>query len=334
MINIMKKIKCIALLLLIVTLVFTGCGYKEVLDNHEVVDMNSEINDYFTNSDFSGAVLIARNQKIIYCHGFGKENEKGISITSESRFEIGSLTKQMTASIILNLCDKGYVELDDTIDKYFEELSFGKRVTIRQLINMTSGIPEYMEDEDIMSKDPMDVIAESKIDENLYNNYDYSNSNYYLLGKIIEKVTGKTYEEMLKEYVFNKVGMQHSKLGVSNIVPVYMYSDEASYPIEYTYSAGGVCSTVYDLYDWERAYWNGEIIPQQYMEELKENKSGYLNGWSCSDGIYTHSGSTKSFSSYVYMDMRNGAEIIILSNDLRIDCENVVRDLLKLVKQN
>ena len=325
MISIMKKTKRIIFLLLSVMLLLSGCGYKNVIKNHEVVDMNSEINDYFTEGDFSGAILIAKNQKIIYCHGFGE------GINSESVLEIGSLTKQMTASIILNLCDKGYFELDDTIDKFFSDLSFANRVTVRQLLNMTSGIPEYMDDKDILSKEPMDVIKAMKIDETLYNNYDYSNSNYYLLGKIIEKNTGKTYEEALDEYIFDKVGMHHSKLATSNIKPVYIYSDEASYPVKYNYSAGGVRSTVYDLYDWQRAYWNGEIIPEKYMEELLHNKDGYMYGLSCSDGIYTHQGTTKSFSSFVYMNMKDGVEVIVLSNDLRNKCEDIVREVVEIV---
>lgn len=323
----MKK-KCVLSILLIICIIcISVCGLGNVNSDIAPVSFNGNISKYLRDSEFTGSVMIVSKDKILYAHGFGKRNSVE-EMSPETVMEIGSLTKQMTAAAILELCEEGEISEEDTLDIYFPEYKYGKEITIRNLLTMTSEIKEYMSDPDILSSNPLDVIMEMEWSKTDLGKESYSNSNYYLLGKIIEQCSGTTYEEYMKEHYFTPMGLINTSISIcENVNPVVKKGNMVSYPIEYTFSTGGVSSNLYDLYQWEKAYWNGEILSDEYFKELCNTKEGYLYGWNCEENQYYHEGETYSFHSAVYYDSEEDVEIMIISNNIDTECRKLINKM-------
>ena len=160
---------------------------------------------------FNGSVLVAENGKVIYKKGLGMANmEWNIPNAPDTRFRLGSITKQFTAALVLQLVDQGKIKLDGKLSDYLPAYrkDVGEKVTIHQLLNHTSGIPSYtglakfLEEASRNSYTVDDFVkkyASNDLEFEPGSKFAYNNSGYFLLGAIIEKVTGKTYEQALKE---------------------------------------------------------------------------------------------------------------------------------------
>ena len=162
---------------------------------------------------FNGSVLVAEDGKVIYKKGLGLANmEWNIPNTPETKFRLGSITKQFTATLIMQLVEQGKVKLDGKISDYLPDYrkDVGDKVTVHQLLNHTSGIPSYtglpgfFQD---VSRNPYTVgafvkkYASNDLEFEPGSKFSYNNSGYYLHGAIVEKVTGKSYEQVLKEKI-------------------------------------------------------------------------------------------------------------------------------------
>lgn len=193
---------------------------------------------------FNGAVLVAESGRVIYRKGFGLANmEWNISNEPDTRFRLGSITKQFTAMLILQLAEQGKIKLDGKLSDYLPDYrkDTGGRITIHQLLNHTSGIPSYTSLPGFIadqSRDPYAVDAFIKkyasrdLEFEPGSKYSYNNSGYFLLGAIIEKITGKTYEQALKESILDPLGMknisQTSKRLKTTHFPLGFVTDESS----------------------------------------------------------------------------------------------------------
>ncbi|MCX6286167.1 MAG: serine hydrolase [Bacteroidetes bacterium] len=162
--------------------------------------------DFF---NFSGAVLVARNDSIILHKGYGLANrEWNVQNTADTKFRIASNTKQFTAAAILQLEDQGKLSLDDKLSKYFTGFSYGDTVTIHMLLTHSSGIRDFFELEPFRDIRPLSISKDSLValvKRQLFNflpgkDIGYSNSGYYLLGLIIEKCSGQSYEDYLTDH--------------------------------------------------------------------------------------------------------------------------------------
>ena len=169
---------------------------------------------------FSGTILIAKDGKPIISKGYGMANyELETPNTPNTIFRLGSITKQFTAVSIMQLQEKGKLNVNDLICKYLENCpQTWEAITIKNLLTHTSGIPNYtgFEDFEKTAAEPLkssEVVArfrDKPLDFKPGENYKYSNSAYHLLGIIIEKVSGKTYADYLQENIFTPLGMKNS----------------------------------------------------------------------------------------------------------------------------
>src|ERR1044072_6117918 len=171
---------------------------------------------------FNGSALVAENGRVVYKSGFGLANmEWNIPNTPDTKFRLGSITKQFTATLTMQLVEQGKIKLDATISDYLPEYrkDIGEKVTIHQLLTHTSGIPSYTGQPGFfenVSRNPYKVdefvkkYASGNLEFEAGSNYSYNNSGYFLLGAIIEHVTGKPYEQVLKERIFDPVGMKNT----------------------------------------------------------------------------------------------------------------------------
>ncbi|MGI9067803.1 MAG: serine hydrolase [Pyrinomonadaceae bacterium] len=251
---------------------------------------------------FNGSVLVAENGKVIYKKGFGLANmEWSIPNAPETRFRLGSITKQFTAALILQLVEQGKIKLDGKLSDYLPDYrkDVGDKVTVHQLLNHTSGIPSYtglpgfFND---VSRNPYSVdefvkkYASNTLEFEPGSKFRYNNSGYFLLGAIIEKVTGQPYERVLKEKIFDPLGMKSS--GYDHHATILEkrasgyektpdgYVNAAYLDMSLPYSAGSLYSTVEDLYLWDQALYSERVLSVQSKELMyKPNLENYAYGW-------------------------------------------------------
>lgn len=231
---------------------------------------------------FNGSVLVAENGKVIYKKGFGLANmEWNIPNTPETRFRLGSITKQFTATLILQLVEQGKVKLDGRLSDYLPEYrkDVGEKVTVHQLLNHTSGIPSYTSQPGFLkdvSRNPYSVdefvkkFASNSLEFEPGSKFSYNNSGYFLLGAIIEKVTGQPYEKVLKEKIFDPLGMKST--GYDHYATILEkrasgyektpegYANAPYLDMSLPYSAGSMYSTVEDLYLWDQALYTDRVL--------------------------------------------------------------------------
>lgn len=341
----------------------SSCSFSltggEPTDKHNALE--NRVDKILEKANFNGVVQLSISDEVIYekCRGYidrksleGAVKEKKTIIpksTDENEingttdknlirvddvFELASLTKQMTAAAVLKLYDEGKLDLDDTIEEYFKDYSHASEITIAELLNMVSGIPDYVTSKDSDTDiEPYDYICSHSLNFTPGKKYEYSNSNYYLLGKIIEKVSGTTYEEYMKENFFDKLGMYNTDFGISEdrVLGIDLKGKKSgqSYPYDYVYSAGGIISNVPDLFQWEKAYFSGEVISKRSMNALtdKNNPLEYMYGWGRTGSILYHEGSDMNFRTGVLRDTESNIQIILLSNVNTTD----ISDLLKAI---
>ncbi len=273
-------------------------------------------------------VMIVKNDKVVYKKAFGTANtELNIPMQSNMLFRTGSMGKQYTAIAIMQLVEQGKIGLQDSIQKYIKDFPYkGCTITIENLLTNTSGIKDYLSEisnpskqkESYTPKDGVDYIKDEPLNFKPSSNYRYSNSNFYLLGYIIEVVTGKTFEKYLQENVLDKAGLKntfyiHPEKNINDMPQGYSKFDgkiEKATLQEVTimYSAGALISNADDIYKWHQALYNQQLLKKETLEKATipfkfsdSTFSQYAYGWFIKniDGSKTieHSGSTDGFQS-------------------------------------
>ena len=287
----MKLLKTIALLIF-VQLSFGQNTTKKI---------DSIITSLHSNGKFNGSILIADKGKITYLksHGFADEITKE-KLDENSIFDIASVSKQFTAMGIMILKEKGILKLDDKLSKHISLLSSYDNITIKNLLNHTSGLPDYMRvlaplvDRTKLISNTDIIEMYSKLAQKLKfepgSKFEYSNTGYVFLASIIEKVSGNNYAQFLEKEIFKPLNMSRSFANITGSSPQniqnyahgYLYSrQEKKYlkpsQIERArqmfgwiaaYGDGGVNSTVIDLLKWDRALYTNKLISKKSIEEM------------------------------------------------------------------
>ena len=252
------------------------------------------------------AAIVAQKGKIVYMKAFGMANlELNVPMKPDMVFRIGSMTKQFTAISILLLMELGKLDLQDEITKFIPDYpTQGYRITVENLLTHTSGIKSYTSDPEFTSymkldKKPLEVInlfRDKPLEFVPGTQWSYSNSGYFLLGYIIEKVSGKTYAQYLDENFFKPLGMTNSFFGsdsrvIMNRASGYQKGDSGfvNAPVismTIPYSAGSILSTVEDLYKWNQALHSYSVVRKETLDKaftefhLANGKgTGYGYGW-------------------------------------------------------
>ena len=315
-------------------------GYEEV---EKYLDEESAY------KSFQGVALVAQGNEIKFAKAYGNADyDDNIANKLTTRFAIASNTKQITAVAIMQLVEDGKVNLDDTIDKYFPNFKYANQITVRELLQMRSGLVDYLNAPELYFKDEESLkilndyrekpyfdeyVSDSRwtadiILNNLYLNelqfepgqaYDYCNTNYYLLGLIIEQASGVSYEDYIKENIFKPCGMKISSMSAEDTDAKGHGSVESGEIVvnpKFTFAAGNIYTNVYDLLRWERMFHTGKLLSQESYNEMitPSEDSGYGFGLIISDGIIRHSGVIDGFNSYTEYDPAKDITIIILEN--------------------
>jgi D-alanyl-D-alanine carboxypeptidase len=289
---------------------------------------------------FHGSVLVAKDGKVILSRGYGMANlELDVPNKAETKFRLGSITKQFTATAILQLQEQGKLSVTDEISKYVPDSPEAwKGITIHHLLTHTSGIPSYTDGPEYVqhmredSKGPLEFIKKFRdkpLEFKPGAEFRYDNSGYFLLGVIVEQVSKMKYEDYLRRNVFDKVGMADTGYDWPTTIlknRATGYSKEKGKLInsEYLdmgqpYAAGSLYSTVLDLYKWDRALYTSKVLSAKSIETaFTPNLGTYGYGWFIEPqhGHKTvgHGGGINGFSTVIRRAIEEDAVAIVLSN--------------------
>ena len=258
--------------------------------------------EYNKQRSFNGAALVAEHGSVILRKGYGLANmEWQIPNAPDTKFRLGSITKQFTSMVIMQLAGEGKIRLDEKITRYLPQYrkETGDRVTVRHLLTHTSGIPSYTGIPGFfqnISRNPFGVdafikeYASGNLEFEPGSHWAYNNSGYFLLGAIIEKVTHKTYAEAVSERIFEPLGMKDSgydrfatvlpRRATGYVLTPNGYENAPYLDMSIPYAAGSLYSTVDDMYKWDRALYTDKLL----SAELKATMftpvlENYAFGW-------------------------------------------------------
>jgi CubicO group peptidase (beta-lactamase class C family) len=301
---------------------------------------------------FSGSVLVSRGGETLFSRGYGLANaEHGVPNTPRTKFRLGSITKQFTAMAILILKERGKLGLDDPVGKYVDDPPRAwEGVTIHHLLTHTSGVHSYTSDPDYMKsmakpetvKGMIARFKDKPLDFKPGEKFSYSNSGYFLLGAVIEKASGMSYEDFLRREVFDPLGMKDTGYDhFKTVLPLRASGYErtpkglqnAAYlDMAQPYSAGSLYSTVEDLARWDRALAEGKLIGKDsYAAMLRPAKNDYAYGWSVTTRAgrkeVGHGGGINGFATQITRYPDQGVCVVVLCNVLPASPGRVARDL-------
>ncbi|MGI9471770.1 MAG: serine hydrolase [Rubripirellula sp.] len=288
-------------------------------------------------------VLVARDGKTIFEGALGlADAESGRKLDVNSKFRIGSVTKQFTAAAILKLVEEGKISVDDTLDKFLPKFPRAADVTIHQLLTHTSGIPSYTDDPTFYETVTEPTSEEALIERFAGKDFDfepgsefrYSNSGYFLLGRVVREVTGNSLGDFLQETFFkplgmNDTGMHRVDLKLENEALGHaVQGDSSKRALDWAMSraggAGALYSTVGDLMKWNEALFTGKVLKEETLEKaftaVKASGVGmkYGYGWMIGQQrglpIISHAGGLNGFQSNLVRFPDQNVTIVALHN--------------------
>jgi len=306
------------------------------------------VRSHATAEDFSGSVLVARDGHILYQHAFGYANlEWKVPNDLQTKFEIGSMTKQFTALLVLQQVKDGKINLGGHLSDYlpYYRKDTGNRVTVRQLLSHTSGIPNFISAPGFLDgpssrttysvKEFAEKYCSGDLEFEPGTQFRYSNSGYFLLGAILEQVSGRTYEQLLKDRIFKPVGMNdsgyaHGETIISHRASGYERSNNGLqnarfYDMSIPFAAGALYSTVGDLLLWDQALYGERLLPASLRDLLfKPNLENYGFGWgilipkpgspNAGETVLMHGGAIFGFQSLIERVPKQKELIVLLDN--------------------
>lgn len=301
--------------------------------------LKAAVDGYMEQYDFSGSILISVDGISLceYSRGFA-DKSNATPNTSTTKIELGSITKQFTAAAIMLLQEQGKLSVYDTVDKYIPEYDFGGDMTIENLLNMTSGIPDFLNSmiylNDIHEIDMMEPCSfenvlrfanSNGIEFTPGSSFKYSNTNYMLLGEIIARLSGVTYEQFVENNILKPLGMTNTTMNMNDADAVgYLIDGSEGDKSDTTYfgAAGEIASCTVDMNKWLNGFVNGKVVNQSSMYQMLNNSGmGYGYGWFISqNGYYWHTGQSMACYTMDLISLDYGINVIVLSN---VDDENV-----------
>jgi len=319
--------------------------------------IDSLISAYAKLNKFNGAALVAKGGTTLLNKGYGYRNAADKVLNNEqSIFQIGSITKQFTAAVILKLQAENKLSVSDKLSKFFPDYPKGDSITIEQLLTHTSGIYSYTSDGVFMStevakphsKEQMMALFKDKpLDFSPGSGWNYSNSGYSLLGYIIEAVTKTSYEQAVRKYIFTPLHMTHSGFDFTNLkspdkTTGYFVLDDKNAAVApivdstVAYSAGSIYSTTGDMNLWHKALQQNSILSKAQQEKAYTPvKNNYGYGWVI-DSIEAkrmvgHGGGIHGFITNESRVPEDDIDIVLLSNASDRSLDDITKSIYAIL---
>ena len=298
----------------------------------------------FTNNSPALVALVARDGKILFERAFGNADVDGHAPAAlETKFLIGSVTKQFTAAAILKLQEMGQLSVDDKLSNYYPDFPRADEVTLHHLLTHTSGMHSYTSEPDFGARvgsaidvdDLIGEIHEYEFEFDPGEKWEYSNSGYLILGRIVEKVSGQSYGEFLQQWFFDPLGMKDTGVydngnAYTNQAKGYSFVDEELQPakpwhMSWAGGAGQLYSTLHDLMRWNEGVFGGQVLNEASrqaaftpatLNDGSQTEYGY--GWMISDmrglKVITHSGGLDGFASHLARYPDQNVTVVAMCN--------------------
>jgi CubicO group peptidase (beta-lactamase class C family) len=303
------------------------------------VRMNEIMSAYTKDNDFMGSVLVSDGDTVLLNRGYGLASvEWNISDAPDVRFRIASLTKQFAAALVLQLQQEGKLQIGDPVSKYLPKVptAWGK-ITLANLLGHTSGISDFTNDpgygtwdmSEHTHEEELAKIEKPPLDFEPGTKFAYSNSNYEVLGMVLEQVSGQPYEKLLREHVLDPLGMANTGVDTDELVLrkraegyrrtnqslVVARSESMSVP----WSAASMYSTTGDLLKWERGLFGGRVLSAESLATMTTPGQGnYGSGLfveqKYGERVVWHGGEIEGFNAYLGYIPDRRIEVILLSN--------------------
>lgn len=292
--------------LLVIAISFSGCSASPAPSNQQPTiesTVDEAVKVYVLRSGVPGVTVdLAQNGNTIYAQGYGysdvstKQAAKPTDI-----FEIGSITKQFTAAIIMKLQEQGKLHVDDSMSTYLPQYGFPSAITLRMLLTHTSGLANYTSFSQfpdwsangVPEATVLTAVSQAPLQFTPGTAYSYSNSNYFALGGIIEVVTGQSYESNLDQDIFQPLGLQNTYYELPPAALAATGYDNSMGPLEpvtpwtrsSAFAAGAMSANVYDLVTWENALMHGQVVSPASFKEMTTSDGFVSNGQSYGFGL-------------------------------------------------
>jgi len=320
------------------------------------------IDNWFTSLQeqykFNGAVLFAKDGKALLAKGYGVTNHKrDIKLTENSSLRLGSVSKQFTAAGIMLLKEKGEINYDDLVSKYISDFPY-KAVTIRNLLNHVSGVPDiYIELAEsnkenipiLTNQIAVDLLIDEKRETDTKPNkkFQYSNTNYIILSRLIEVITELSFEEYLKTELFDPLGMKNTRVwNLKSEEKTFEnkaddFSNIEGYPsaVEPTFldgvaGDGAVFSSANDMLIWNDFWYQNPLIKQTNLKEAFKkpilnngDTSNYGFGWIITENGMRHNGRWLGAKTIIIRNTEKKTCIVILDNSSNVFFDKILEQL-------
>jgi len=294
---------------------------------------------------FNGSVLVVENGTLLFKSGYGYANmEWEIPNAPDTKFRLGSITKQFTSMLIMQLVSEGKIKLEDPLSNYLDyyRKDTGTKITIHQLLNHTSGIPSYTGFTGFFKNESRDPYKPDEFIKKYCSNdlefepgstFRYNNSGYFILGGILEKVTGKSYAKLLEERIFQPLKMSSSGYDLHG--PIIKkraagyekrnngYVNASYLDMSIPYAAGSLYASAEDLFTWDRALYTNQLLSKELMQKMfTPNLENYGYGWGIRSYeinevekvMVSHGGGINGFNTLINRMINDQHMIVLLNN--------------------
>ena len=338
----------------VLTLALGAAGYAQALDRAKLDQFFDRLAE---KNKAMGSLAIAKDGNILYTRAIGYSQINGTEkkpLSAASRFRIGSITKMFTATMTLQLVEEGKLKLTDTLDKFFPQIPNAKKITIAQILSHRSGIPNVRRDQNSqgnvnttpITKDEMlALIAKATPDFEPDSKQSYSNSGYFLLGLIIEKLTGKPYEEALKERITSKIGLKDTYTATGSIdvnkneslTYIHFGGDwkqvRETHP-SILFGGGSIVSTASDLAKFIQALFDLKLISQESLDLMKTIRDGDGSGMEpftfAGKTFYGHAGGGDNYGAWLAYEPEEKLAVAYTTNAKIYPVVNIVRGVVEI----
>jgi CubicO group peptidase (beta-lactamase class C family) len=319
--------------------IFTATSAKFSLAQEPGVRADQIVQSYVDANHFMGSVLVAKDGTIILDKGYGFANlEWQIPNSAGTKFRLGSITKQFTAASILLLEDRGKLKTDDLVKNYLPDApATWDKITIYNLLTHTSGIPDFTGFPDYTTSKGMPItpaklvakFRDKPLDFQPGEKFQYSNSGYVLLGYLVEKISGLSFQEFVQENIFKPLTMANSGYDSHAAILPHRASGYTSGPngpanadyidMSVPFAAGGLYSTTGDLLRWEQGLFGGNVLSNASLRKMiTPFKGGYACGLTVNEvnghSMIEHSGDIDGFDTDLAFYPDDKLTIVVLSN--------------------
>lgn len=343
-------------------------GYDFVAIKKKSGDIISQFDKIVESNKYLGSIYMKLGNDFEYISSHGAaDNTKHIDNSINTRFYVGDVTKQFSAAAVMLLTEKKKLKLDDTLDKFFPDYSYAEKITVEQLLNMTSGIKTYVSHNDITNPPSylvnelneavkednsaeenkeliLDWIFEQELAFEPGTRFALSDSNYYLLGEIIEQASGEEYTEFVEKFILKPLGMGSSGFEADKKTAIPYDRGANTQSLNYKgvgYSSSGMISSVSDLLKWIDGLHNNQLLSSasvnmmfsNRLTGIKNNKKAYGFGADLNGKYISSTGRFDAYSAYLIYNIDESEIYIALTNYTASDNKLVYNSFKKVLQK-